>query len=675
MNLFKNASFLHNYELAIQAEWLETNGLGGYASSTVTGCNTRRYHGLLVAATKPPTERTVLISKLDETIVSGDQRFELGCNSYGDSISPTGYQYLDEFRRGLFTEFTYEAEGIRIRKTIAMIHEENTTLIEYEVLKAGKPFTLEFTPLITRRSYHDLGAENHLQTKTSFFDAGILTLMPYANLPEFYIALDGAEFRATNYWYNHFVYTEEQQRGLAHEEDLFSPGILTLKLEEGTKAIVMLSTSDPTGRKARQLMEAERHHRTKIINREKHHPLLKQLVFASSQFIVRRDEDLKTVIAGYHWFTDWSRDTMIALHGLCLTTNRLDDAMKILKAFANSVSEGMLPNRFLDRGQQPEYNNADGTLWYFVAIHQYLEAGGNRKFVSEQLLPVLQEIIDWHYQGTRYGIKAADDHLLFAGEEGMQLTWMDAKVGDWVVTPRIGKAVEINALWYNAHMIYAGLLRQHGGKKKAKSYRKNAKRIKKAFLKVFWNETIGYLNDVVNNDHADTSLRPNQLFAISLCFPLLKGKKAAAILEVTEQKLLTPFGLRSLSPDDGNYRGRYAGNISERDGAYHQGTVWSWLIGPYVDALFNTYGKEAKAKAQRAINPLIGHLQDAGIGSISEIFDGDAPHHPRGCIAQAWSVAELLRVIRQYKLYDFGQSSPEAQESLAADEGDWTPRI
>ncbi|HUM47765.1 MAG TPA: amylo-alpha-1,6-glucosidase [Chitinophagales bacterium] len=347
---------------------------------------------------------------------------------------------------------------------------------------------------------------------------------------------------------------------------------------------------------------------------------------------------------------------MIALPGRRLERGRLNDSKKILQAFANSTSEGMLPNRFQDRGLEPEYNNADGTLWYFIAIHQYLLAGGDKKFVFKELLPVLTGIIDWHYKGTRYHIHVSEDHLLFAGEPGVQLTWMDAKVNDWVVTPRIGKAVEINALWYNALRIYAGLLKLSSEKKEAKHFRNKAKQTKKQFVKLFWNDELNYLYDVVNDDHNDSSLRPNQLFALGLPYPLVKGRKAKLVLKAVQEHLVTPFGLRSLSPDDAGYSGMYEGNIVQRDGAYHQGTVWSWLTGIYIDVLFKIHGKSAKDEALNSIQQLIQHLNEAGIGSVSEIFDGDAPHLPRGCIAQAWSVAELLRVIHQYDLFSTGSA-------------------
>ncbi|MEO6166633.1 MAG: amylo-alpha-1,6-glucosidase, partial [Chitinophagales bacterium] len=482
------------------------------------------------------------------------------------------------------------------------------------------------------------------------FDAGILSVQMNENATQVFISLNDANFNNDPNWYHHFEYAAEKERGLDHQEDLFSPGVFILTLREGEQIGIIVSTEIPAEKNAFALFDQEMQRRHSLVAPAKD-AVVKQLLLAADQFIVQRDHDLKTVIAGYHWFTDWSRDTMIALPGLCLVTGRFNDAKKILLAFAKNESKGMLPNRFQDRGMAPEYNNADGTLWYFIAIHQYLLAGGDKKFVLQELLPVLTSIINWHYKGTRYHIHVSEDHLLFAGEPGVQLTWMDAKVDDWVLTPRIGKAVEINALWYNALRIYTQLLKLKGENKEAKRFRKKAKQTKKQFIKAFWSDELNYLYDVVRDDHNDRSLRPNQLFALGLPFQLVKGKKAKLILKAVQEHLVTPLGLRSLSPDDTDYSGMYEGNIVQRDSAYHQGTVWSWLTGIYIDALFKIYGKGARTEALNTIDQLIQHLNEGGIGSVSEIFDGDAPHLPRGCIAQAWSVSELLRVIAEYDLF------------------------
>ena len=380
------------------------------------------------------------------------------------------------------------------------------------------------------------------------------------------------------------------------------------------------------------------------------------LLEAADQFIVKRGESLKTVIAGYHWFTDWARDTMISLPGLCLSTGRHDDAKKILAAFAQSISEGMLPNRFQDGGDVPEYNNVDGTLWFFVAVYKYWLQTKDNDFVLHEMLPKLQDIVDWHYKGTRYNIHVAEDGLLYAGETGQQLTWMDARVGDWVVTPRMGKPVEIQALWYNALMILSELYAQTGNGKAefnifAEKYKAMGQSVKTAFDALFWYNTGGYYYDVIDEHNVpDPSVRPNTLFAICLPFPIANGDKAQSTFQKIKEELYTPVGLRSLSPKDDRYIGSYGGGQYERDSAYHQGTVWSWLLGPYIDAVIQLDSQNGRSEANTILGNFAYHLHEACIGSVSEIFEGNAPHTPQGCIAQAWSVAELLRVIHDHQL-------------------------
>ncbi|WP_317131465.1 amylo-alpha-1,6-glucosidase [Panacibacter ginsenosidivorans] len=375
----------------------------------------------------------------------------------------------------------------------------------------------------------------------------------------------------------------------------------------------------------------------------------------------RGDLEGATVIAGYHWFTDWGRDTMISLSGLCLSTGRYEDAKKILASFAKSVSMGMLPNRFQDNGEAPEYNNVDGTLWYFIAIKKYLEATGDRDFVIHEILPVIKEIIDWHYKGTRYNIHVEEDGLLYAGEFGQQLTWMDARIGTWVVTPRMGKPVEIQALWYNALKIFADLLRMNEQENDADIVELSAAKTKQSFEEKFWYAEGNYLYDVIGeNNYPDPTLRPNQLFAISLPYPLIEEAKAAAVLQVVEDNLYTPVGLKSLPKTDSHYIPVYGGDAWHRDSAYHEGTVWSWLLGPYVDALMKV--KSQKSKVKKIIDDFAYHLNEGCIGSVSEIFDADAPHHPRGCVAQAWGVAEVLRVIKDYNLTEDVSSIKKARE-------------
>ncbi|HEY4151640.1 MAG TPA: amylo-alpha-1,6-glucosidase [Chitinophagaceae bacterium] len=640
---------LGQYDEAVQYEWLDTNGLGGWSGSTVTGCNTRRYHGLLVAATRPPTERMVLLSKLDETIACGNERFELGTNDYGQVVHPTGFQYLTGFNKDLFPGFMYEAGGIKLKKTIAMVQGENTVLILYDVVSAAQPFVLELLPLLSVRFYHSLVQANDAINREASFDKDVFKVRAYEGTPGIFIKVPGAQYRADPNWYYHFNYSEEAGRGLDFTEDLFTHGVFSVALKQGDSLGIIVSTDEPGGRDAHALLLAEQERKQRLLAGQPEDALLRQLLLAADQFIVQRDKDLKTVIAGYHWFTDWGRDTMISLPGLCLSTGRLQDARKILSAFANSVSQGMLPNRFPDGGEAPEYNTVDGTLWYFIAVYKYWQAGGDRDFVLKMLLPVLKDITDWHFKGTRYHIRMQEDGLLFAGEEGQQLTWMDAKVGGWVVTPRMGKPVEIQALWYNALKIVAVLLEQDHRQEEAAVLNAVAEKTKQAFSAQFWYAEGNYLYDVIDEQgRPDATLRPNQLFAISLPFALLEAERAGAVIKLVEEQLYTPPGLKTLPASDSRYVPVYVGDQYHRDAAYHQGTVWSWLLGPYIDAMMKVYASIDKAR--QVIDAFKYHLSEACIGSVSEIFDADAPHHPRGCVAQAWGVAEILRVIKDYEL-------------------------
>jgi predicted glycogen debranching enzyme len=644
-------TILENYDEAIQNEWLETNGLGGWSGSSVIGCNTRRYHGLLVAATVPPTERMALVSKLDETIISGDERFELGTNNYGDAISPKGYNYLTSFVKNLFPEFIYEAGGIQLKKTIVMIHGENTVLIIYDVLKASKSFSFELLPLLAVRGYHSMMHANDSINRHASFDNNTFKTKAYEGTPDIFIKVPGSNYHADPKWFYNFNYSIEQYRGLDFIEDLFNPGKFTVELNEGDTLGIILSTEDPAERDALDLFEKETQRRESLIQ-DLSDETTAQLTLAADQFIVKRGEDLKTVIAGYHWFTDWGRDTMISLPGLCLSTGRYDDARKILAAFAKSVSMGMLPNRFQDNGEAPEYNNVDGTLWYFIAVYKYLQRTNDSHFVINEILPVLKEIIDWHFKGTRYNIHVDDDGLLYAGEKGQQLTWMDVRIGTWVVTPRMGKPVEIQALWYNALKIFAELLELNNQPSDASIVNISAEKAKGSFTNKFWFEEGQYLYDVIDeNGNPDSEIRPNQLFAISLPFALIEGDQASAVLKIVEENLYTPVGLKSLPKSDAHYIPVYGGDVWHRDSSYHEGTVWSWLLGAYVDAIVKVNGEEGIVKAQKVIDDFKYHLNEGCIGSVSEIFDAEPPHHPRGCVAQAWSVGEILRVIKEYKLY------------------------
>jgi predicted glycogen debranching enzyme len=649
---------------ALTREWLETNGLGGFSSSTITGLNTRRYHGLLVAATKPPVGRILLLSKLEETLIVDGRRYELSANQYPDIVHPQGYKYQTGFRLDPFPIFTYEVEGIIIEKSVFMVQGENTTVVQYQFQVPGSRFQeesadiancqlsttncfLELRPLIAFRDYHSLTHENGTLNPQVDREAALATVKPYADLPALHFAHNADELDAHGYWYRNFEYQVERERGFDFTEDLFSPFVLKFDLSGRSAVSLIASTERREISRAGEYAQALVERRQKIIkSAPTSDELVRALVAAADQFIVARGEE-KTVIAGYHWFCDWGRDTMIALSGLTLVTNRADIARSILLEFARHVDRGMIPNRFPDAGETPEYNTVDATLWFFEAVRSLLHYTDDYDFVRVNLYDVLTDIIAWHVRGTRYGIHVDSDALLSAGEEGVQLTWMDAKVGDWVVTPRGGKPVEIQALWYNALRVMEELAVKFGDESNQGRYAEMAERARTSFNKLFWNEDAGCLYDVVDGDHRDASIRPNQIFAASLKHSMLSQEKARRVVEIVERDLLTPYGLRSLSPHDPQYRGRYEGDSLSRDGAYHQGTVWGWLIGPFITAYIKAHEgrEEARERARVWLAAFHSYLSEAGLGQISEIFDGDAPHTPKGCIAQAWSVAELLRAV------------------------------
>jgi predicted glycogen debranching enzyme len=637
-----------NLDSALRREWLETNGIGGFASSTINGCNTRRYHGLLVAATKPPVGRFVLLSKLEETLVVNGCAYEFSTNRYPGVVHPQGFQFLTHFRLDSFPIFTFSVDGFEIEKRLFMVQGQNTTIIKYQLINAPSTahVKLEVRPLIAFRDYHSITHENGAINGSVDTERELIRVSAYGGLPSLYLANDAVEIEGTGHWYRNFEYDAERERGLDFQEDLFNPCVLRFDLDQRPTATLIASTE-------RQNVDAaEQHEQDEIARRRQiaelasvKHDFITSLTTAADHYIVSRG-DQNSVIAGYHWFSDWGRDTMIALPGLTLPTGRFEIARSILRTFAQHVDQGMLPNRFPDAGETPEYNTVDATLWFFEAIRAYHAYTGDSEFVLQELYPVLTDIVNWHVRGTRYGIKQDAAGLLNSGEPGVQLTWMDAKVGDWVVTPRHGKPVEIQALWYNAICIMEDFATRTADETARKRYNNMAALAKWSFNRLFWNEAGAYLYDVVNGGPPDASIRPNQIFAVSLPHSMLSPERAKRVVAVVEEHLLTPYGLRSLAPSDRQYRACYIGDGVSRDGAYHQGTVWPWLLGPFITAYIKVEGgsKAARKQAEKWLSPLKDHLEDAGLGHISEIFDGDAPHRPVGCIAQAWSVAEVLRV-------------------------------
>ena len=640
-------------DAALAREWLVTNGLGGYASGTISGANTRRYHGLLVAALKPPAARTVLLAKLDEEIVVDNMTYRLGTNEYeSNTIHPDGYLFLQRVELdGMLPTFFYQSAQFALSKTIWMERQRNTTYIRYALNESSSPARLTLLPLCTYRDFHEERRSTADWRLTVSTRENITTMTVTGGITPYYLlTVPATNFVPMDLWYWRFRHRVEQERGLDSVEDLNLSGLWRFNLQPGESATVIATTEDP----ASVDLDIERAYQRErarqfALTQNGSDDFEKQLRCAADQFIVQRrvaDETMSTIIAGYHWFGDWGRDTMIALEGLTLVTGRLADAAKILRAFARYADQGMLPNRFPDAGIDAapvEYNTVDATLWYLHAIDRYLAATHDDALLRE-LYPILASIIDWHFRGTRYNIRVdAADGLLFAGEPGTQLTWMDAKAGEWVVTPRIGKPVEINALWYRALRLMERWSTEIG--QSPQVYTDAAARVRTAFER-FWFADGGYLFDVIDAPSGDdASLRPNQLFALSLADDLIAPERAKSILDVVTRELLTPLGLRSLAKSDKNYQPLYRGDRRTRDAAYHQGIVWAWLIGAYADAHLRVY--HDRAAVRELLEPFRVHLDDAGLGSISEIFEGEAPFRPVGCIAQAWSVAEVLRILKR----------------------------
>lgn len=645
-----------NFHRAVEHEWLITNGIGGFACGTVCEANTRRYHGLLMAALTPPTGRTLLVSKLDISVRYLGRDYFLSSNEFADgTIAPEGFIHLESFHLELgLPVWRYAVADALLEKRIVMRPQHNTTLVNIKVLRASDRLELTLTPLCTYRDYHSHGHGGWTPEIREIPDGFEVNAFPGAC--RYRIACKQARFISDPAWHWQFKHRMETARGLDDLEDLFRPGYFSLTLIEGEQAQVVLSDELSVSEDFESVLQH--------IHTEQHHLLkrlpasapdwIRQLALAAGQFIVDRGQNGqtagKTIIAGYPWFTDWGRDTMIALPGLTLAIGRYELAAEILRTFAAHVSAGMLPNRFPDQDTHPDYNTVDATLWFIHAIDQYIRYSGDLS-LAKSMYPVLADIIDWHLKGTRYGIRVdSEDGLLAAGEPGVQLTWMDAKVDDWVVTPRIGKCVEINALWYNALNVISELGEQFGYTKQAGDYQQRAQQAKNSFQR-FWNPDKNCLYDVIDGPegemHADGkrydgSLRPNQLFALSLPHCPLPERQQKAVVDQCEQALLTPFGLRSLASDEPGYAPYYQGNPAQRDGAYHQGTVWAWLIGPFVDAHYRVY--QDREKALSFLEPLSLHLNSACSGQVSEIFDATPPFTARGCFAQAWSVGEILHV-------------------------------
>ncbi|MFI5119526.1 MAG: amylo-alpha-1,6-glucosidase [Thermoanaerobaculia bacterium] len=643
-------------------EWLETNGLGGYAMSTVTGENRRRYHGLLVAATKPPVGRAVLLSKVEETLLVGGRRIDLSTNRFPGTTHPEGFRFLARSRMDPFPSFTWDVDGVVVEKEVFMPRGENTVCVTWRLVEGDGPVGLEVRPLVAFRDFHALMHENEALNRGIEIADGSVAIRPYEDLPAMFFAHDGKAEPAGD-WYRFFEYEEERERGFDFREDLWHPFSLSFTFEEVPSAArraarLIASTSPRIASDIHLLRENELSRREKITATNERDPTVRALTRAADQFLVARG-DLTTVLAGYPWFCDWGRDTMIALQGLTLATGRPEVAKEILLAFSEHVDRGMLPNRFPDAGEEPEYNTVDATLWYFEAVRQYVKATGDLALVADRLFGILADIVAWHERGTRYGIRVSEDGLVEWHAAGEALTWMDARVDGRPVTPREGKPVEIQALWFNALKTMAAFAGKIGERVSEKGYAERADSCRSSFLRIFPEDlgSGGGLVDCIDGAFRDRSIRPNQLLAVSLHHSMVPEPLARRVLATVEEHLLTPYGLRSLSPKESAYHGRYEGGPAERDSAYHQGTVWPWLLGPYETAFRRVNGESPKTThaIRRLLAPLGDFLRGDGLGQLPEIFDGDPPHRPRGCVAQAWSVAEVLRAAVDQKIRRTGE--------------------
>lgn len=662
-------------DFSSQREWLITNGLGGYASGTISGILTRKYHGLLIAAVNPPLGRMLLVAKLDEAIYYRGIEYQLFSNRKKEnSVSPKGFQQMKRFHlEGTTPVWTYEIEDARIEKRIWMEPQENTTYINFQFSnRSGAPIQCKIDALINYRDHHSITkSETAPHFNLRRITDGVQVVVGVDQCT-YYLKSSRGEINISPEWQHGFYLAAEAYRGEAEYDDLLRACKIEATIHHGQELTLAASTNpnvnlDFTNAYAKRIEYEYELLRNADLSTEKQPAPVpnpkyvvsataqQQLTLAADQFIAKRcspkESHGHTVIAGYPWFGDWGRDTMISLPGLTLTTGRADITKSILRTFADYVDCGMLPNRFPDFDEEPEYNTVDATLWYFEAIRATYRATGDKELLKE-LYPVLQDIIHWHIKGTRYQICVdPDDNLLYSGQEGVQLTWMDAKVDDLVVTPRIGKAIEVNALWYNALKSMDDFTCELGYMDDL--YQNLSEGVSRSFQR-FWNKESGYCFDVIDTPAGnDPTLRPNQLIALSLTNNPLTIEQSKSILEICEKQLLTGRGLRSLATFEKAYIGVYGGDRYNRDKAYHQGTVWAWLIGPFLRAHWNIH--QDRQLAITILRPLLANLQEHGLGSISEIFDGDPPHTPRGCIAQAWSVAEIIQILDLLNLWNSDQ--------------------
>lgn len=638
----------------LDREWLESDGQGGYSSSTLENCHTRRYHGLMVANLQSPEGRFVLLSKLEDSLfIDGEEHF-FSSHRYPGVFFPQAPSILDQFQLDLCPRFIYRLGEASLQKSVLLVPGRGLLLIRYDLVGSSKAGLLRLKPLLAYRGYHGLAQANpYLRDRTEEITNGF-AIEPYSGMPPLFIRTStSSRFVASPLWYRRFEYSQERERGFDWEEDLFLCGTMEVPIENGSSVILAVSC-ELSGEDPEILWDTEILRRRRGFSDDKEltngfmgedRELFLALLRAGRQFLIRTPSGRPAIIAGYPWFTSWSRDTLISLPGLAFSTGRIEEGIEILDEIGRHEQECLLPNFFSACGVPEAYNTVDSSLLFFRAVQELLRVTGDADLVRSRFWPVMKRIITRFIAGTRFGIGIDHRGLLHAGEEGKALTWMDATVGGVPVTPRHGYTVEINALWYNALAFATDLAGRFNDPEGSFAVRLPI--VRRSFQETFWIPEQGYLGDVFHNGILDRSIRPNQIFAVSLPFSPLEPEQQAGVVRTVQDHLLTPCGIRTLAPADPAYRGRYHGNAAERDSSYHQGTVWPWLLGPYGEAALRVAEdrQQEKESLRRHIRIFLrDHLREAGIGSVSEIFDGDPPHRPGGCIAQAWSVAELIRL-------------------------------
>jgi len=633
---------------ALRREWLETNGLGGYASSTIVCCHTRKYHGLLVANLDEPGGRFVLLSKCEDSAVIDGREYFLTIHKYPPTYYPENSRHLEEYSQGVAPHFTFRMGDIELHKGLMLLPKENTLLIRYHLEKAATSVHLKVRPFLAYRNIHELAVENDSLRQETQALSGSFTVSPYEGMPSLFMEVSGAcQYHSLPFWYRNFEYEEEKRRGFPGREDLFAPGLFEVMLSEGDSVTFSFSTEEQRS-DIEKRWESEWRRRGGEGKNTDSQSLAAILASSARHYVIKNRKGRRSIVAGYHWFYEWGRDTLISLPGLTFCSGMVEEGIEILDHVASLQKNGFIPNNISETDEETAYNSVDASLWFFWCIQELLKATGDYSLVRERFWPAIHDIVLAYHQGTSEQVSLLENGLLRVGTESTQLTWMDAKVNDIPVTPRHGCPIEINALWYNALCLTKELSQAFAINIDKINFPKLINEVKISLNTCFWISEKGYLADrwMPESGTRDESMRPNQIFAVSLPYCALNFKKKASIVKRVTEELLTPYGLRTLSRTHAAYQGYYGGSPQERDRAYHQGTVWPWLLGHYGEALFRV--SEDSSQVRNIVKPLLeslfDHLSDAGIGHISEIFSGDSPHDPDGCIAQAWSVAEVLRL-------------------------------